>query len=456
MTAEEIARICGGKIIGELGNKEIKNVTVDSRKCDNASLFIARNDKILDNYCYIGDALDNGAAVMSCGEAVKNNSIIVSDSEKAFEKLTSYCRERNGGKVIAVTGSVGKTTVKELCVSILKNSGRLKVNHTEGNKNNLLGLPLTLLKTEKFDVTVLEAGISEPGEMEKHSETAQPDIAVITNIGMMHSGQLGGDVAREKLKITSHMKNGGTFIIPSDSEFLRNNSPSFLETLTVGESGDSDIEISNISEVKGGTSFDVAFGEERYRKLYVPIYGKQGAINGAFALAATACVGANEEDIRQGLAAYLPCGDRQRVIVRGDMTVVSDCYNAGPESTAAALEAFPQIVSEHSVEGAEKIILLGDMLELSEPEKEHFKIGEMAAKLNPDLLIAYGDLAEHIAKGAKAGGMPKENIALFGKDRESDMAELLCGVKNKPSVILVKGSRGMRLERFVKLLCENS
>ncbi len=456
MTVGEIAKVCGGRLECVEENKMVTNISIDSRECNSNSLFIAVNDEVIDNNCYIEAAAANGATVMCEENDIVKKSIIIRDSERAFRKLAEYCRDKNGGRVVAVTGSVGKTTVKELCVSVIKQREGVLINHTEGNKNNLVGLPLTLLKTEKFDVTVLEAGISEQGEMAILSELSKPDIAVITNVGRMHSEQLGSkaDIAREKLKITEHMPKNSTLLIPSSAEFPKNELPSWIEIMTVGEDKSADVQVKNTAPINGGVSFDVSFGGKKYRELYIPMYGRHAAVNGAFALAAASMLGADESEIRQGLAAYAPCGDRQRIIKSGAVTVISDCYNAGPESVGAALDAFEQIARENSSKAARRILLFGDMLELSEPEKEHFEIGKRIAGVRFDTLIAFGNYAKYYIEGAFSAGFPKNEAYFFSADESEKLSEMLSKLKDSSMVILIKGSRGMKLERFVSGLLE--
>ncbi len=452
-TLENIARACGGVLNCADADRVIGRITVDSRECDENSLFIADNGEIVDNYCYTSDAVSRGAAVLGITET---SDLKVASIEKAIIDIAKYCRSHDAGKVLAVTGSVGKTTVKELCASILKNSGKLSVKATDGNRNNLLGLPLTLMKPGRADVTVLEAGISEIGEMSKLSEIASPDVAVITCVGKMHAENFGTleKTAEEKLKITEHMPENGIVMLPAGENLLCFNSGRKLRKITIGESKNADMRVFDIKNASGGTVFSVAFEEREYHGLYVPIVGRHGAIDAAFAIAACSVFGVSEKDIRGGLASYTPCGDRQKILKNGNTTVISDCYNAGPESVEAALNAFPRLCEEYGDAASVRAVLLCDMLELGDiAEHEHYIAGREAAESGADVLIFYGTSAESYAAGAYETGFPRENIYYFREDEAEGLFELLGKIKSSPSTVLVKGSRGMRAERFVDFLC---
>ncbi len=455
VTLAEAVAACNGKIIGNLPNKVIGNTTIDSRECNNNSIFIAINDNTIDNICYTNLAEQCGATIICDNPNNLTKGIYVDDSFKAFNQIASLYRQKNAGRVLAITGSVGKTTVKELCVSIIRNSGKLKLNYTEGNKNNTIGLPLTLMKNGEFDITVLEAGISEPGEMTKLSQISRPDIAIITNIGKMHSEHLGTiqETAKEKLKITDFMSENGIILIPSEADLLIKSMPENIRFLTVGETENSDFFLKNIHPEKGGMLFSLKTKDGEFSDIFLPISGRHGAIDGAFAFAAGALLGLSEENIRNGLALYTPCGDRQKIIRSGNLTVISDCYNAGPESMQAAFEAFEQIYKETASQNTLKIFLLGDMLELGEnAEYEHFAAGQSLSKSNPDIVLAYGELSKGYIDGAISSGASKSDYRFFMTSKENELFKLLDTIKNTSAVILIKGSRGMKLERFTSYL----
>ncbi len=457
VTLGEIACACRGKIVNSFPERLINNTTIDSRECNNTSLFIAISNKTIDNDCYTNNARAAGAIVLTEDKNISYPAVIADNAIQALREIALLYRQKNAGRVLAITGSVGKTTVKELCVSIIKKSEKLKLNHTKGNQNNTLGLPLTLMNSGKFDISVLEAGISEPKEMEILSNIARPDIAIITNIGKMHSEHLGSfeNTALEKLKITSFMPDNGILLIPSDNDFLIRNAPKHLRILTVGEEKTADFIIENISSSKDGTVFSVKTREKNFSDIFVPIIGKHGALDGTFALAAATLLGISDYEIIQGLSSYTPCGDRQKIIKKDNLTVISDCYNAGPESMAAALNSFEQISIGQYSHNVTKILLLGDMLELGKyTEYEHFLVGKQCASLKPDLLIAYGKLSKIYIDGAISNGMSKAGCRFFKSNEENKLLMLLDTVKKSPALILIKGSRGMRLERFTSYLTQ--
>ncbi len=453
-TLYEIAQACKADTSDIGSDKKINSITIDSRECNNNSIFIAINNNILDNFRF-SSSLPSECIVISEEKIPGHKTLIVKNSLQALFDLAAFFREKELKKTLAITGSVGKTTLKELCVSILKSSEKINIKSTDGNKNNLLGLPLTLLKNGIADIGVLELGISEIGEMELLSSMSRPDIAVITAIGKMHSLGLGGNVAEEKLKICSHLKKDGVLIIPSDCAPLEAaiKKSKISRVIRVGTTELSDVKTENIILEANGTTFDIIFGKVRLRKLFVPIVGQHGATEGAMAASASRLLGASEHNIRDGLANYTPCGDRQNICVKDNITVISDCSNAGPESMKAALEAFSIISQKENHLKSKKILILGDMLELGEISKrEHQFIGRALSGLNADIIIAYGSYAEFYLSGAREAGISTNELYLFSTQEDNQLFKLLSKIKKDPCLCLIKGSRGMQMERFSEYL----
>ena len=490
MTVSELLKATGAKLLFGCENTEILSFAVSSKRVKTGSCFVAVKGERTDGNLYISEAIKNGARVILTEKepekratyateknliSEKRISYILSDNVyNAVSKAAIYFREKYIENIVAVTGSVGKTTVKELIYSVLSES--IVFSKTEGNQNNQLGLPLTILSNNNAKNIVCELGISNKGEMCFLSEISKPNVSVITNIGVSHAEYFKGreNTAHEKLKIISGMRSGGRVIINGDepllseSRFLAEEAEKVgLEVISVSWLSDkSDYYVYNVNTVDGGTVFDIKKqGEPFLNGLFVPIHGLHGAIDSAFSVAVADVFGVSEENIRRGLKKYTPCGDRQRLIEKGGYLILLDCYNASPESFKASINAFEIIATERKINS--RCIVAGSMLELGDiTEYEHKKLGESIAALSPSLLITVGREAEYIADSAEKNGikeifraLPKVNGALVTKTPEKYAAGSCCAEKiaseikkrlSKGSLILIKGSRALRLEEIIK------
>ncbi len=510
MTVSEILGVTGGKLLSGKRDTEIGALAISSKEVKKGSCFVAIKGKNNDGNEFIDEAVKNGATVIlsekhpvtygglyGIVERIREGNVsfvLVEDIYSAVKLAAKYYREKYLEKVIAVTGSVGKTTVKELIYSVL--SEGIEVYKTEGNKNNHLGLPISIISGNKSINAVLELGISNVGEMQELSEISAPSISVITNIGSAHIEYFltRESIAAEKLKIVSGMKNGGTLIINGDEPLLTRSinftthsaadnsnylapsenavadtkalAPSEnavadtknlvasesnganIKILTVSEKNkNADIYVCNVSFSDEGTFFDIKKGGKLiYRELFVPITGKHGAIDAAFAVAVAELLGCSESEVRSGLKKFTACGDRQRLETIGGISCIFDCYNASPESFAASLDAF-KILAD--VKGAKsRGIVAGSMLELGDRGKEeHKRLGEKIYECSPELLITVGAEASFIAEGGIARGMKAESVVSFPD--EADIEAVASEIKKRlpvGAIVLIKGSRGMRLE----------
>lgn len=467
MTVSELSEIIGGKIIS--GNKDLRisGFTIDSRSANAGCCFVAIKGERHDGNDFIKEAFDKGAAVVLSEDKDvcftlsdsqikgKNRAFVLTDNVyDSLRKTATLYRERYIENVIAVTGSVGKTTVKELIYSVL--SERIEVNKTEGNKNNLLGLPLTVLSGKMSKNAIFELGISNFGEMSVLSSIAKPNVSLITNIGNMHiEGLLSREnIAVEKLKITKGMESDGFLFINGDEPLLANAKTFVKNTVEVSEKNENaSFFVYNVSLSANGTFFDLKRqGKKLYTKLFVPVLGRHGAFDAAFAVAVGDFFGCTEGEIRRGLKKYIPCGDRQRIEEIDGSFYLFDCYNAGPESFEAALNSLEITAAEKSIENIG--VVAGSMLELGEISKpEHIKLGEMIARLKPRFLITVGEEAFFIGKGAENFGLEREKIISF--PNENDIQSVAKALENNVSgysLVLIKGSRRMRLERLRSFL----
>lgn len=446
----EISRACGGRLFNCDNDIYISKIVNNDKQCEKDCLYVAINGEKYDGMIFAKEALSRGAcAVLTESEPPEGvTCITVSDCVKALGDIAAYFRKKELETVIAVTGSVGKTTVKEMTAAVL--SAENKVLKTEGNKNNLIGLPLTLLSREDEKLAVVEAGISEIGEMERLSEICSPNIAVITALGHMHAKTLGGacGIAKEKAKITRYLQKGGTVFIPSSAV---NTLPAFeYKTVTVGaDDRKADFNVCNMAFFEDGSVFDVRLKDGRaICGLRVNMIGRAACIDGAFAVAVGLHLGISENQIRTGLGRYKNVGPRQNILRRGALTVFSDCYNSGPESAREALDAFYELARIKG--GGKRILLIGSMLELGkEAESLHIALGKYIAEKGADALITVGDIARNVSLGALIGGMPPNRVTDLGdgeRDKVSAILERECA---QGGFLFIKGSRALKMEEFI-------
>lgn len=462
----DIIDICGGKLLCGDPETLVSDFVIDSRRVKPHSAFIALKGGKTDGRLYIPDAARNGASLCITEEDTLEDIpqgiavLYCRDAVSALGSIAAYYRRKERNIVVGVTGSVGKTTVRQMCVSVL--SQRKEVCFPEGNYNNLLGLPLTLLKDDGAGCAVVEVGISEPGEMERLSYICAPDIAIVTNIGTMHAETLGSrdDIAREKLKICSSMKKDGILIIPSDP-VIKSEYTAKVNTFTVSDSKEnSNYYITGNISCQGGRRLSLKKrGYWEYKNLFVPMIGQHAGIDAAFAAAAADMLGYTEDEIRAGLESYMPCGYRQKIEHKNGLTVISDCYNSGPASLKGALEAFEEAVRERETNGekVKKVLLLGSMLELGSISRgEHLRLGRAAAGCMPDLLITFGDEAADFAVGAEeSGSFTGKTISVRDESDILGIEKALSPCLEENAVVLIKGSRRLKMERFSEYLLTN-
>ena len=447
-TVGEIARVCDGTLYN-CSENQIASIFVNNDKCivDNCCYVAIKGDKY-DGADYAENAVKSGAAVVLSERRLVDTMpcIVVKSIDTALLDIAEHFRKKELGKVVAVTGSVGKTTVKELCACVLSTEG--SVLKTDGNKNNLLGLPLTVLSNEGCRTAVLEAGISEVGEMEKLSRVSRPDVAVITNVGVMHAETLKNReiTAREKLKIISANPKSCILVAPYGEPLLLSNDA--YATVTVGINEDNaDYSASGISFDKRGTFFDVSKrGKKEYRGVFVPILGLHGVLDALFAIAVGEILGVCKDKIKKGISEYKAPALRQNIIEKNGITVMCDCYNCGPSSLRASLDAFTLLVNQMARQ--KRILVLGSMLELGDiSESEHIAVGKYLSSLAFDTLITFGNEAKNIALGALIGGM--EDVRCYGENERKELQSALRELCKSPCTVLIKGSRRLRMEELL-------
>ena len=466
LTMAELARICGGLLCcvgGEVNrNLPFRSVCTDSREAAEGTLFVALGGERVDGHDYIGAAVSSGNACVLCERIPetmdhKYVAVVVEDSLRAIGELAKAYDRRLNHKKVAITGSVGKTTTKEFVAAVLGEAFR--VHKTEGNYNSTLGMPLSLLSMQNdTEVSVLEMGMSDFGEIEYMSRIAEPDIAIVTTIGSSHMEHLGSreGICRAKMEIMAGLKEGGALLLNGDEPMLRSYPTGDKIPVFVGIDTECDFRAVNIREEIGKTVFDVEYFGKTVRNVTIPTMGRHNVYAALYAFAVGVRMNLDITLILRGLCNFKPVGMRQNIYNIGDVTVIEDCYNASPESMRAALGVLHDLASGKGT--GRMAALLGNMYELGNTaEALHEGVGREFARVGGELLFTFGQSAESIARGATLGGTLTEQIyrnADIGNPALS--GEMLLHALRAGDTLLVKASRGARAERVIAYLKEHS
>ncbi len=451
LTLKEICIAVNGKLNNEgFGTLKISDVKIDSRLNLSNSLFVAINGENFNAHKFVLDTYKKECVCCLVDEKIDTNYPIikVDDTKEAMLKLAMYYKSLFNITTIAVTGSCGKTTTKDTIHSVL--SQKYNVLKTEGNFNNDIGVPLTLFRIkEEHDIAVIEMGMNHFGEIEKLSEVAKPDIAVITNIGNAHIENLGDKygVLKAKLEITKGLKENGTLILNGDDELLKSVENDKFNIIKYGKSKESDYIANNI-KLNGltGSTFDIKNNDKTFN-VNVNIVGEFMIYN---CLSASICgriLDLSDEEIKKGIYDLQLTKNRLDVIsANNDIKIINDVYNANPESMKSAIG----IISNLEDEGR-RIVILGDMFELGkEEEKEHINIGKILNDKKIDMAIFIGSRMEFAYNSITNNSINK----MYFKT-QNDFFDKLDNIKfERKDIILIKGSRGMQLEKTVDKIKE--
>lgn len=451
VTLEKIAEVTHGKYYGPLLKRyeRISGVTTDSRSVSEGDLFVCIKGARADGHDFARQAAFDGAVCRLSEKELRDGYpyVRVDSTLQAMKDLAEWYRGLFHVPVVGIIGSVGKTTAKELTAAVL---GREKaVLKTPANLNNELGVPITLMGLrEEHEAAVVEMGISDFGEMRRLAKMVRPDIVVFTGIGYCHLERLGDleGVLRAKSEVFEYMDEDGVAILNGDDELLKKFYPK-TRRLTFGTGKDNDYRAERVENLGfDGVSCDIV-GPDLSIFTLIPAFGTH-IVYGALAAAAVGrTLGISPESILRGLADYRPVGGRANVRDTGVITVIDDCYNANPNSMAAAIRSLSSIRALSNKMG-KRIAILGDMLELGVDSPElHRKMGELAAEKGIDMLIAIGADARYIYEGyaaSKRGGR-------YYRTREELFPELESLI-NAGDVVLVKASHSMGFDEIVKRL----
>ncbi len=450
----DIARVTGARIVQGSPRSMFSSVSTDTRTTAAGELFFALSGEQHDAHNFLDKAVGAGAG----GLVVSRSSelppgipvLLVDDTLKALQSLAASNRARSGAFLIGVTGSTGKTTTKDIIAAVL--GSRLTVCKTTGNFNNEIGLPLTLLQIGRdCQAVVAEMAMRGAGEIDALCRIAAPDSAVITAINETHLELLGdiSSIAAAKGEILEHIPVEGFALLHGESPFIRREAGRCKgRVIFFGTNPEADIRAENIRPVGGGSSFDVVIGDQR-DQYTLPVPGRHNVINALAAIGAGREMGLRDEDIARGLATVALTGMRLEVLSANGIKIINDTYNASPASTGAALQTLAELAG-----GGRKIAVLGNMLELGpRTPSGHREVGETAAGLPVDYLVTVGDLAGDIHKGATGAGLlPEKAVHCSDNDGVIKVLDKLLG---DGDTILVKGSRGMKMEQIVQHLVES-
>lgn len=444
----EIASVVGGAVTEKTDrNRIITTIFTDSRDAEKnkGGLFAAFKGERVDAHRFVEEVVGKGCfALIEDSSYFIDNTILVANTTDALQTLAAWYRKEKlrDTKIIGITGSVGKTSTKDM-VALALGAG-LRTAKTIGNRNSQIGLPITILETDpETQAAVFEMGMSEFGEMARLSRVASPDIAVITNIGYSHIENLGSreNICAEKLTIADCLSPDGVMILNGDEPLLKKPIKYAQKKIYCSVKDKSDCCAYDIAERSGKLCFTAEILGKK-TSVALPVPGLHNVFNALFALACAAVCGVDLEKAAHALEAFETSGLRQRIYEKDGYTVIADCYNASPESMAAALSVLKEYAGR-------KIAVLGDMLELGSFAKElHEQVGEAVCRSGTDVLITFGSLAKNIAEPVRG----KADIYSFEEGEYEKAAELLKTMLKPGDTVLFKASNRMQLQKVIEML----
>ena len=447
MLSEIIEAVRGS--YGYPANVEVKDISTDTRTITEGSLFIALKGANFDGHDFAAKAMELGAIAVVTERPVDGaRCLIVDSTAQALLDSASYYRSKFDIPLVGITGSVGKTTTKEMIYSVL--SRRFKTLKTEANHNNEVGMPKTLLELDNtHQAAVIEMGMNHKGEISRMSTSCKPTICVITNIGVSHIENLGSQegILKAKMEILDGASADAPLILCRDDKLLAKAEiygGRQVWYYSVSKK-DCDVYASDIAADSKGISFTIHYKREKLNAR-INCLGEHNVKNALAAFCAGAAAGMENEDIIAGLADFRPEGMRQNIITENGMTFVLDCYNAAPDSMKASLSVLSQI----SVRGR-RFAVLGDMLELGKgTARYHRTVGEYVKASKTDVLLCYGKNSTYYIEGACDKGFDRENTKHF--ESHEELVEYLKANLKEGDAVLFKGSRGMKLEEVYEAI----
>ncbi|MBR1579908.1 MAG: UDP-N-acetylmuramoyl-tripeptide--D-alanyl-D-alanine ligase [Selenomonadaceae bacterium] len=452
LTTDELLNATDARLVRG-GDNNFGSVITDSRKLKSGCLFVALKGDRFNGEDFAIEAINKGAAgvIVSSDCDPKNIPgsgvvLTVDDTLKAYQKLAGVWRSKFDIPIVAITGSNGKTTTKDLTAAVLSSLGA--VLKTASNFNNEIGVPQTLFElNENHRAAVIEIGMRGLNQIRPLAALVRPTIGIVTNVGETHIELLGSieNIARAKAELVESIEPGGAVILNADDEnvlAMRARVKPGVKVMTFGLKRDADIKGSNLVTRRASTTFTVDYNGKTY-DAEIPIIGRHNVSNALAAIGAAVSLGLNRQEIRAGLTTLATTKMRFEIIDRNGLQLINDAYNASPASMRVAINTTAEIAE------GRKIAVLGDMLELGELSEDlHRSIGSDLAKHNFSVVVTFGKLGRLIAEGARDAGI--ENI--FMADTHEEAANYLRSILASGDTILFKGSRAMRMEKIIELI----
>ncbi len=448
ITIAEIQAAAEGRLLSGDPAAAVTAVSTDSRTAKDGELFIPIIGEVHDAHKFMPMAYQNGCRAFltareKAAEGLDGASVIlVEDTTAAMQKLARWYLKKLGLKIVAVTGSVGKTSTRDMVYNILRR--KYVTGTTVGNFNNDIGVPQTIFTfDDSMEAAVLEIGMDHRYEIHRLVDIIRPDIGIITNVGISHIENLGSreEILAAKLEITDYFTDENTLVINQDNDMLQGAELSTgCKIVRAGTDPSSDYRVSDIKDGgASGISWTLTAKDREYQ-ISLPIPGAHNALNATLAIAACADLGITIEEAARGLAEMQLTGKRLTVLEKGGMKIIDDTYNAAPDSMKSAIETLLH------TEGRRKVAILGGMNELGPDSRAyHREIGAFAAARKVDLILTAGDKADDIAEGAAGAGAAE--VKYF--DTREELEQAVCGLLREGDAVLVKASRAMEMERVV-------
>lgn len=451
---KDIINVCNGKLLSGDENTVIENFSKDTRTIQPNDIYVGIKGENFDGNTLYEQALEKGAkacllqGIEISDETIKKYKdkaiIIVEDTIKALQEIASYKRDLYDIPVIAITGSVGKTSTKDIIASVV--GEQYNVLKTQGNLNNHIGLPLTILGLKNHEALVVEMGMSNLGEISVLSKIAKPNIAVITNVGTAHIGNLGSreNILKAKLEILDGLKKDGILIINNDNDLLHSwneKNTSDLKVVTYGIENKSIYNACDIESYENSSVFSIEINSKYAEKINVPVGGKHFVYNALSAVAVGEQLNIPFNKIKDGIEKFELTKSRMELIkLKNDATLINDCYNANYDSMKAAIEYLSKTTAKR------KIAILGDMLELGEYSDElHRKVGEEVAKNKIDILVTVGEMGKVISDSAV-----NDETKTYHCENNEEAIKMMQEIIKSGDIILVKASNGMKFKTIVE------
>ena len=464
---KDIIKTCNAILL--CGNEEdlLTDIVRDTREIKKGDTYMGFKGEHNDGNLFYNIAIENGAKICILQKSSVENKInveiedikkkysnvsiiLVEDTIKALQEIASFKRNMYDIPVVGITGSVGKTSTKDIIASVM--SKKFNVLKTLGNYNNQIGLPLTVLRLKDEDAMVVEMGMNMPNEIGPLSKIAKPSVAVITNVGTAHIGNLGSreNILKAKLEILDGLQKDGILVINNDNDMLHNwymeNENTNFKVVTFGMENKSDIMPYDIELSENGSTYKIDIDKKAYT-VNISVGGNHFVLNSLCAIAMGRIFDIPMEDILEGIANFELTKRRMQVEKnKNGITIINDCYNANYDSMKAAIEYLGKINAK------KRIAVLGDMLELGEFSKElHEKVGEEVANNNVNILITVGSESKHIVSKALEGGFNKENIYICNNNDEA--VKVIKKIASAGDAILLKASNGLNFQEIYNKIC---